>query len=113
ADGAGKAGDDEGNRRGQTQRAGADEHHHAQNFFGRVGDRRQRIRREDRETGDARQPFVMSEVGRDWLPDDKPFELVQQPFFGHSVLPTAGGVSWRARGWKSSTERLLRSASPR
>src|SRR5437763_5074072 len=33
------------------------------------------------------------------------------PSSGTTYLPTAGGVSWRARGWKSSTVRLRHVAS--
>ena len=39
------------------------------------------------------QPFVMGEVGGDRLADDEPLDLVEEAFFRHGNLPTAGGVS--------------------
>ena len=66
---------------------------HAQDFFGGVRDRRQRIGRQHREAGDPREPFVMREMRRDRLADDEPLDLREEAFFGHDDLPTAGGVS--------------------
>src|SRR5262245_20962897 len=48
---------------------------------------------------------MVCEVGRDRLADDKPLELREKSLFKQGVLPTADGVSWRTRGWKSSSVR--------
>ena len=50
------------------------------------------------------QPFVVSEVRRDRFPDQDLLDRREQPFLGHRILPQAGGVSCRARGWKSSSD---------
>ena len=91
-----------GARDAQRGRAGEDEHAH--DFLGRVRHRRERVRRQDSQAGDLGQPLVVSEVGRDRPADDEAFDLRKKTFFGHNTLPRADGVSWRARGWKSSTE---------
>src|SRR6266851_2553560 len=66
----------------------ADENQDAQNLFGGVRDRRQRVGREHRQAGGARQPFVMREMRRDRLADEKPFDLRKNSLFRH-----AGGRS--------------------
>ena len=52
----------EADRRGERERRRAADDQHAQDFFGRVRDRRQRVGREHREARDPGQPFVMREV---------------------------------------------------
>jgi hypothetical protein len=78
-------GDDEGDGTREAERAGPDKHEHAQDFFRRIRHRGERIGGEDRETGEARESFVLREVRRDRLPDDEALELGEQPFFGHDM----------------------------
>ena len=55
-----------------------------QNLFGCVGTRRQRIGRQDGEAGEAREPFVVGQMRRDWLADDEPLDLREDAFFRHT-----------------------------
>ena len=52
------------------RRAPADEQH-AQDLFGRVGHRRQRVGRQHRQPGDAGEPLVMREMGRNGRADEE------------------------------------------
>jgi hypothetical protein len=79
-------GDDQGDWRGERQRAGADENQNAENLLGSVRDRRQRVRRQHCEAGKARQAFVMGEVRRDRLTNDEPLGLREQAFGGHASV---------------------------
>ena len=83
----------EGNRACEADCGRPGEHQHAEDFLGRIRDRRQRVGRQDSQAGEAREPFVVREVGGDRLPDDVSLERGKQCFFGHGVLPTADGVS--------------------
>ena len=76
-----------------AKRTGAGEDEDAQNLLGRVRDRGQRVRRQHGEAGDPGEPLVVGEVRGDRLADDEPFELGEETFFGHGILPTADGVS--------------------
>ena len=62
-------------RAGEAQRRRAGEDQDAQDFLGRVGDRRQRVGRQHGEAGDPRQALVMREVRGDRLADEEPLEL--------------------------------------
>ena len=66
--------DHERDRAREAERRGADEHQHAEDFLGRVRDRRQRVGRQHGQPGDAGEPFVVREVGRDRFPDDESLE---------------------------------------
>jgi hypothetical protein len=63
------------------------------NAIGRVGDRRERIGRQHGQAGDLRESFVVREMRRDRLADDKPLQQRGEPFFRHGILPRADGVS--------------------
>src|SRR5947208_525578 len=61
--------DDEGDWLRIAERGDAHQDEHAQNFFGRVRDRRQRVGRQDREAREPGEALVMREMGRNRLPD--------------------------------------------
>ena len=77
----------------KRQRGDAADHQDAQDFLGRVGHRRERIRREHREAGDPGQPLVMGEMRRDGRADEQALELREKRLFGHRNPPIADGVS--------------------
>ena len=64
----------------------------AQDLFGGVGHRRERVGRQDRETGDAREPLVVCEVRGDGCADEHALELRKEAFRQANLQP-AGGVS--------------------
>ena len=87
-------GDDERDRAGRAKRRGAGQHQHAQDFFGGVGHRRERVGREDREADWPRQPLVVGELRRDRLADDQPLDLcAERPFFEHQGLQSPTGLA--------------------
>ena len=57
-----------------TERLRAGDDQRGDDEVGRVGDRRQRVGRQHREAGDARQALVMREVRRNRLAEEKPLE---------------------------------------
>src|SRR5215203_596954 len=69
------------------EREGAyvDENQYAKNFFRRIRNRRERVRRQNGEPGYAGQPFVVGEVRRYWRADDEALELAEEPCFGHDL----------------------------
>ena len=67
----------------KRERRGADENQHAQDFFGRVGDRRERVGRQHGQARDPGEPLVMREMRGDRLADDESLERGKQSFFGH------------------------------
>ena len=77
------------------------DHHDAQNFFGGVRDRRERVGGQHRQSRDARQALVVSVCSGNGAADKQPLQA-RKGSDGHATLPSACEVSCRARGWKSS-----------
>jgi hypothetical protein len=61
-------------RPGEAQRREAADDEDAQDFFRGVGDRRQGVGRQHRETGHAGQPFVMREMCGNRTAEEQPLE---------------------------------------
>ena len=77
--------------RRQAERADAHEDQHAQDFLGRVRDRRQRVRRQHRETRE-RDSRSDERDATEWACRRSVLDWEMSPSSG-MVLPTAGGVS--------------------
>ena len=60
------------------------DHQRCDDEVGCVGDRRQRVGRQHSKTGDARQAFVMRQVRRNRLAEEKTFECRKGGFFSHA-----------------------------
>ena len=66
--------DDEADRDRVRERADAGDDERREDEVGGVGDRRQRVGRQDREPGDARQALVMRHARRDRLAEQQSFQ---------------------------------------
>ena len=79
-------------RRDEAERRDAADEQHAQNFLGRVGHRRERVGREHREPGHARQPFVVGEMRGMGAPTSTRLSW-EETIRRHGHPPIADGVS--------------------
>ena len=86
-------GDDNADRRGQAQGGDTADQQHAEDFLGRVGDRRERVRREHRQTRHTGQALVMGLVRRDGRAHEDALELEQERFVGHRTLQSPTGLA--------------------
>ena len=73
--------------------ADAADRQHAQDLFGRVGDRRQRIGRQHGETGDPGEPLVVGEMRGNGRADDQALDLRQERFVSHECLQKPTGLA--------------------
>ena len=69
--------DDGGDGARKRERAHVDEDEHPQNLFGRVRDRRERIGGQDGKAGDARETFMVGQMGWDRFANGEPLDLAE------------------------------------
>ncbi len=93
-----QGGDDDADRDRIAERLRSGDDQGSDDEIGRVGDRRQRIRREHGETGDTRQPLVVREVRRNGLAEEEPFQRRERRGFRHA----RGGPSRKPACYHSS-----------
>jgi hypothetical protein len=95
----------------QPQRAGTCQDQDAEDFFGGVGDGRQRIRREHGEAGDLGQALTMGQAGRKLPPDEGALDGVQQGQLGQEGT-SAPGIGRRFQVSQADLRIPSRTAAP-